>query len=272
MAPEDTPPVDVLIPTYRRARALAVTLATVMGQTYPRLRVVVSDQTEEDTTLTDPVVLAVVRALRARGMTVELHRHLPRRGIAEHRQYLLDHAVAPLVLYLDDDLVVEPEVVARLVTVQRRERCGFVGAAMIGLSYADDERPDQQAVELWDGPVTPEKVVPGTPQWDRYRLHNAANLYHVQTRLGADDDNPLVYKVAWTAGCVLFDAAALRAVGGFGFHRELPPEASGEDVLAQLRVMATAGGCGVMPSGVYHQELPTTIPVRAFDAHRFLSW
>ncbi len=39
------PDVDVLIPTYRRAAALAVTLGSLVGQTYPRLRVVVSDQT-----------------------------------------------------------------------------------------------------------------------------------------------------------------------------------------------------------------------------------
>jgi hypothetical protein len=210
--------------------------------------------------------------LRARGRAVELHRHVPRRGLAEHRQYLLDHAVAPLVLMLDDDMVLEPEVVARLVRVQQQQGCGFVGAACIGLSYLADVRPHEQPVELWDGPVAPETIVPGTPQWERFRLHNAANLHHVQTELKARDAAPVVYKVAWAGGCVLYDAAALRAVGGFEFHRELPAEACGEDVLAQLRVMAEFGGCGVMPSGVYHQELPTTVPTRHLDAPLLLQW
>jgi hypothetical protein len=67
-------------------------------------------------------------------------------------------------------------------------------------------------------------------------------------------------------GCVLYDRAALEAVGGFGFWRELPPESAGEDVLVQLRVMARFGGCAIFPSGAYHQELPTTVPDRRVDA------
>jgi hypothetical protein len=64
----------------------------------------------------------------------------------------------------------------------------------------------------------------------------------------------------------MYDAAALRDAGGFSFWRELPPVHAGEDVLAQLRVMATHGGCGIMPSGAYHQELPTTVPDREVNA------
>ncbi len=42
------------------------------------------------------------------------------------------------------------------------------------------------------------------------------------------------------------------------------------DVLAQLRVMARFGGCGLLPSGVYHQELPTTVVERRVDAPKLL--
>ncbi|MFZ5509426.1 MAG: hypothetical protein ACOZCP_05155 [Pseudomonadota bacterium] len=40
----------------------------------------------------------------------------------------------------------------------------------------------------------------------------------------------------------------------------------GEDVLVQCRVMARYGGCGLIPSGAYHQELPTTVAERRIDA------
>jgi hypothetical protein len=72
-------------------------------------------------------------------------------------------------------------------------------------------------------------------------------------------------------GCVLYDTSALRDCGGFGFWHELPREHCGEDVLAQLRVMARYGGCGLIPSGAYHLELPTTIPDRRTDAPRVLA-
>lgn len=78
------------------------------------------------------------------------------------------------------------------------------------------------------------------------------------------------YKVAWIGGCVLLDVDKLRSVGGFGFWRDLPAEHCGEDVVAQARVMARYGGCGVLPSGAYHQEHPTTIRELRHDAPRLL--
>lgn len=263
-------PLDVLVPTCRRPAALAVTLACLVGQTLPGFRVIVSDQTEEWDALGEGEVQAVVRVLRARGHPVELHRHLPRRGLAEHRQFLLDRTRAPYVLFLDDDVVLEPDVLARMLRAIRAARCGFVGSAVIGLSHAGDVRPHEQGIEFWDGPVEPEEVRPGTRAWERHRLHNAANLHHVQRRLGLGPDRQRLYKVAWVGGCVLYDAAALRAAGAFAFWRDLPREHCGEDVLAQLRVMARFGGCGLIPSGVYHQELPTTVPDRRVDAPRVL--
>ena len=261
---------DVLIPTYRRPAALAVALASLAGQDFRDFRLVVSDQSEEEAALAAPEVQAVVRVLRARGHEVELHRHLPRRGMAEHRAFLLGRVRAPLALFLDDDLVLEPELVGRLVRALEDERCGFVGCGLIGLGFVDDVRPEEQEVEWWDGPVEPELVEPGSPAWERYRLHNAANLLHLRRRLGPERRGDRLYKVAWVGGCVLYDAAKLRAVGGFEFWRDLPEEHAGEDVLAQLRVMARYGGCGLFPSGAYHQELPTTLERRPVDAPRVL--
>ena len=264
--------VDVLIPTYARPTALAVTMTGLCGQTLRPFRVVVSDQTGGGGAIRSAEVTAVARELETHGCDVELHENLTRRGNAQQRQFLLDQARAPYALCLDDDVILEPYVIELLVDVIRRERCGFVGASVIGLSYAQDVRPEQQNFELWDGPVQPEIVLPGTPEWDRVKLHSAANLYHVQQRLGATPERPLLYKVAWTSACVLYDTEKLRAVGGFSFWRHLPAEHCGEDVLAQLELMKVHGGCGVMPSGAYHQELPTTIPRRDVGAERVLGW
>lgn len=262
--------VDVLIPTFERPGALAVTLATLLGQTHRRFRVVVSDQSERLDAFEAGEVRAMVRALRTRGVPVETLRNLPRRGMAHQRHVLLERSRAPLALFLDDDVVLEPDVIERLVRAMAGERCGFVGMGLIGLSFADDVRPDEQAIELWDGPVRPEVVRPGSPGWERHRLHNAANLLHVQRRLGVGPDRQRTYHVAWVGGCVLYDTAKLRASGGFRFWRDLPSAHAGEDVLAQLRVMARFGGCGVVPSGAYHQELPTTVADRSVDAPRVL--
>jgi hypothetical protein len=197
---------------------------------------------------------------------VETLRHLPRRGMAEQRAFLLAQARAPYCLFLDDDVILEPDLVERLHRSIVELGCGFVGSALHGLSYRGQQRPAQEAIEFWDGPVEPEVVRPGGRQWARHHLHSAANLFHVQARLGMSREATRHYRVAWVGGCVLFDTAKLVAAGGFDFWRDLPQEHCGEDVLAQLRVMERYGGCAIIPSGAYHMELPTTVARREVDA------
>jgi len=262
-----TATVDILIPTYRRPTALAITLTSLVAQTCRDFRIVISDQTEDSDPVATGEVQAVLRVLRAHGHDVEVHKHLPRRGIAEQRQFLLDKAMATYSLFLDDDLILESDVVERMLIAIQDEGCGFVGSAVIGLGYIDDVRPHEQVIEFWDGPVQPEIVKSGTPQWERWRLHNAANIYHVQQRLGLSQEGQRKYRVAWVGGCVMYDTSKLRSIGGYSFWQELPAEHCGEDVLVQLRMMALYGGCGIIPSGVYHQELPSTIVERGVPAN-----
>jgi GT2 family glycosyltransferase len=261
---------DVLIPTFGRPAALAVTLAALCGQTYRDFRVVISDQHETANAADAFEVKAVTRVLRTRGHAVEIHKHLPRLGMAEQRQFLLECTRAAYALFLDDDVIIEPDLLRRLMLGLRRARCGFIGSAVIGLSYVGDIRPHEEAIEFWNGPIEPEEVRPGSPQWQRHRLHSAANLYHVARRLHLTPVSERLYRVAWVGGCVLYDTAKLRASGGFEFWRDLPRNHCGEDVLAQTRVMARFGGCGLIPSGAYHQELPTTVPHRDVDAPKLL--
>lgn len=262
--------IDILIPTYNRAAALGITLACLIGQSFPKFRVVISDQSEIYDVSEVGEVCAVVEVLRYHGHPVEIIKHLPRRGMAEQRQFLLDQVRAPYVLFLDDDLILEPDTLDVMITAIEEEGCGFVGCAVPGLKYLRDIRPHQQHIEFWEGPVQPETVIPDSPQWNRAVLHNAANILHVADRMGITRQNPRKYKVAWVGGCVLFDTEKLRDSGGFNFWRELPLEHCGEDVLAQLRVMARYGGCGLIPTRAYHQVLPTTVSNREIDAPKYL--
>jgi glycosyltransferase involved in cell wall biosynthesis len=268
--------VDVLIPTKDRPLELAVTLAGLAAQTGgPRTRVVVSDQSDGAASFDTAPTATLVRALRYRGVDVELLRHLPRRGMAEQRAFLLERATAPAVLFLDDDVWLEPGVLARLHRALGELGCGLVAAAMQGLSHVDDRRPAECApFETWDGPVEPETIVKDGPAWSRWTLHNAANGVHLAQDAGLDapggpvppSGRYVAYRIAWAAGCVLFDRAALVDAGGFDFWREVPEDSHGEDVLSQQRVMARRGAAGILPSGAYHQQSETTIPDRGASA------
>lgn len=262
------PVIDVLIPTAGRVAELAVTLAGLAAQDDPPFTVTVSDQSPTERIGDEPAVAALVRVLRAQGRLVRVLPHLPRRGLAEQRHFLLTESSAPAVLFLDDDVWLEPGTLARLHAALTGLRCGFVGAAVQGLSFLDDRRPEETAVfEPWpNGVVMPERMRQDAPGYDRWTLHNAANLAHVAQELELSDDEWLAYKIAWLGGCVLYSREALVASGGFSFWSELPSEHAGEDVAAEWRVMEAFGGAGILPSGAVHLEAPTTVPNRNVQA------
>ena len=266
------PRLDVLIPTFERPAALAVTLAGLAAQRLDGTRVVISDQSAQPVA-TDPTVLAMLRVLEHHGVHVVCEQHLPRRGLAEQRQHLLESSRAPHVLFLDDDVWLEPWAVGTLVTAIDRLRCGFVGYAVQGLSYRDDVRDHELTTfEPWEGAVVPETVRRDGPEWARHRLHNAANPTHLGARLGLGPGEFAAYKVAWIGACVLYRRDALVEAGGFSFWDGLPPEHAGEDVVAQLRVMERYGGAGLLPSGAVHLELPTTVPDRDVECYDTVAW
>lgn len=265
--PDGPSAIDVLIPTVGRTAELAVTLAGLAAQTDADFRVVLSDQSGTDDVAQRPAVSAMLRVLEAQGRPVTRLTHPERRGLAEHRQFLLDHATAPVVLYLDDDVWLEPGTVRRMADALADLGCGFVGSAVQGLSYLADRRPHETApFSLWDGPVVPEVVRRDTPGFARWSLHNAANLVHVQADLDVEEGGWLPYRVAWVGACAMYDRAALEQVGGFRFWDTLPVGHAGEDVVAQWRVMEHFGGVGIVPSGAVHLEAPTTVTNREVDA------
>jgi GT2 family glycosyltransferase len=260
-------PLDVLIPTAGRTAELAVTLAGLAAQQGPSFRVRISDQSDDHALAASPAVVGMLEALENAGRPVTVVRHLPRRGLAEHRASLLAAAEADTVLFLDDDVWLEPDAVLRLHEALGALGCGFVGMAPQGLSYLDDRRPQEhEAFEAWQDGVQAERVRRNTPGHERWRLHNAANLTHIAADTDLGSDGWLPYRIAWVGACTMYRREALEACGGFDFWRDLPPGHAGEDVVAQWRVMERFGGAGILPSGAVHLETPTTVTDRSVDA------
>ena len=138
------PRIDVLVPSCGRPAALAVTPATIGPQDYPDLRAVVSAPSEDSSALRQPEVVAVLRWLQASGRPVDAWRHLPRRGMAEQRAFLLAQAHARYCLFVDDDVILAPWLLRRLRELLAQHGCGFAGSAVHGLSYLGEQRPAQE--------------------------------------------------------------------------------------------------------------------------------
>jgi glycosyltransferase involved in cell wall biosynthesis len=264
--------VDVLIPTYQRKAGLAVVLTSLLGQTFTDFDIIVSDQTGDDDAYLESIeIQALVQALRWHGHQVMLHRHLPRRGLAEQRNFLVEQSHAPYVHFLDDDVLLDPPVMERMFGVLQAEECGFVGCAATGFGYLDDIRPHQQHIELWTGPVQPEPFEPDSIPWNRHLVNNAANPLHLEQQL-VEGGGIVRYKVAWVGGAnVLYDRAKLLDIGGFSWWLRLPSEHAGEEVVVQFLLIRKYGGCGILPSGTYHLGLPTTVEDRKRNAIELFS-
>ncbi|MCL5411153.1 MAG: glycosyltransferase family 2 protein [Patescibacteria group bacterium] len=260
---------DILIPTFSRKTSLAVTLTSLVGQTFQDFDLVISDQTKERGYLNDMEFQTLFRFFKSKGKQVKVFKHFPSKGMAEQRDFLLSQAASPYVLYLDDDLILEPKVIARMHRALKQEKCGFVGCAPVGLSHLDDVRLREQAVEFWTRKVSPEIIDPDSPVWQRHKLHNAANLYHLQQSFPSQKVRR--YKIAWIGACVMYDREKLVDVGGFSFWPKLPSEHAGEEVYVQNLLLRKYGGCGIIPSEVYHLELPTTVKNRQTNAISLLS-
>lgn len=258
--------IDVLIPTYRRKTGLAIVLTSLLAQTFTDFNVIISDQTGDDSYLESIEIQTLVQALKWRGHQVMLYHHLPQRGMAEQRNFLVEQSRAAYVHFLDDDVLLDPPVMERMLRVLQAERCGFVGCAATGLSYLDDVRLHQQQIELWTGPVVPEPFEPDSIPWDRHKINNAANPLHLEQRL-VKGGGIVRYKVAWVGGAnVLYDRAKLVDVGGFSWWHRLSPVHAGEEVVVQFLLIRKYGGCGILPSGTYHLGLPTTVDDRRCNA------
>lgn len=250
------PALDVLLPTCNRLESLILVLSGLAGQTYRDFSLILSDQSDQPVS-EDPVVKAVLRILESHGNQVQIHYRTPSKGIAEQRDFLLRQSASPYVLYLDDDVWMEPWVVETMMRVIQKQGCGFVGAFPSGLSHIDDVRPSQQRIDYWNGHVEPEVVEPDSDEWERWQLHRAANLYHVGQRLKPGELR--LYKVAWIASCILYDRQKLIDIGGFAFWSRLPRYHSGEEVLVQNLLMRRYGGCSIVPSGTVYSEIPSTV-------------
>ena len=120
--------VDVLIPTMGRPTALAITLTSLLGQTFRDFDVVVSDQSDDDATVRSEELQVLFDALRWHGHRVEVHRRPERRGMAEQREFLLGRARAPYAHCVDDDVILDPPVMERMLGVLRREGLRVRGA------------------------------------------------------------------------------------------------------------------------------------------------
>lgn len=122
-------PISVVIPTADRPEALAVCLATLAAQTAQPAEVVVVDASEDDRAA--PLFVAG----SARPPVIQVRATC--RGAAAQRAQGLEHASQPYVLFMDDDVELEPECVERLwAALESDPWIGGASSMLVNQQYA----------------------------------------------------------------------------------------------------------------------------------------
>jgi hypothetical protein len=138
--PDAAPRVSLLIPAYA-ARFFAAALDSALAQTYPNVEIIVADDSDGDY-----VEAMTTRVAKGPGR-VRYVRNAPRRGFHANFAQLHTLAKGHYLKFLNDDDVLHPECVARMVAVFEAlgSRISLVASRRVLIDEAGNALPDSPA-------------------------------------------------------------------------------------------------------------------------------
>lgn len=187
-----TIPVSAVIPTRDRTKALRATLASLAGQSAQPTEVVVVDASDDDST--EAFCKEGVTGLQSR---VRWFRAV-RRGAAVQRNEGIGYATEPVIAFLDDDILFEPDCVARLwAALESDPTMGGVNATITNQMYSPPGRVSRLLFPILSG--------------RRLKSYAGRVLGPGVNQLPEDlPDLPEVVPVDWlNLGCTLYRRSAL---------------------------------------------------------------
>lgn len=204
------PKVSVIIPTFNRLDILPETLVALERQEGPRgfFEVLLIDDGSTDATWSFLGQFASTTTL-----TLNLRRQTAL-GPAAARNWGIEQAQGELALFLDADIIAQPDVVRRhwqRYESQRQKRCGWMGRIETG------ETIDRWQTFRWDEFALDEEGGPDRPiSWSRYRTPNSAWPLALLREMGGFDarfmvaeDRELAYRLAETGAELFYDREIL---------------------------------------------------------------
>ena len=219
---------SAIIPTAGRAEVLRRTFESIFAQSAVPEEIIVIDASRDDSTRSVCEQFPCITYLRAN-----------RRGAAPQRVQGIARSTRPKVLFLDDDIILEPDCLARLErALTSSPKIGGAGAMITNQQYAPPGKLTRALLHLIDGPAPDfagRKIAGILPQlpWDR-------------------DDLPEIVPVEWlNTTCTLYHRSAL--------PDELFPEhffgaSSGEDLALSLKVARSWELVNARTARIFHDS------------------
>jgi len=137
---------SIIIPTYKRPDALAVTVDSVLaGSCLPSELVIIDDDTISST-----IVTSLTSKSEKKGVQLKYHQkdHTKhRRGLSESKNWAAELASNDIIFYLDDDVILDQEYCAQIMKVWETEQ---IDTALIGVGgRISNNRPTSQLEKIY---------------------------------------------------------------------------------------------------------------------------
>lgn len=230
-----TLPISAIIATRNRTKVLETTLNSLAQQSHQPHTILVADSSDDDSTeaLCQSGIVNLESTIR--------HTRCPERGAAVQRNAVQHLAEQPFVLFLDDDIVFEPECVRRLWIAIDDPHIGGVSAMITNQSYSDPSIWTQWWYRLLD--PDDKRPYPGRC------LGPAINLLPKN-----DNSLPVIVPVEWLhSGCTLYRSALLPEPF---FPQHFKGYSLFEDVTLSLTVGKGAKLANARTARIYHDSQP----------------
>ena len=101
--------VSIILPTYNRAFCIARTIEAILSQTFTDWELIVCDDSSSDETKN------IVDSYLWRDIRVRYHRNSRRLGLPNNRNQGINLSIGKLIYFIEDDVVLEPDCLEKLV-------------------------------------------------------------------------------------------------------------------------------------------------------------
>lgn len=169
-----TPIISVIIPIYNSKDTLAITLNSLIKQTYSRLEIIIVDDcsTDDSLMLVNQYVEQMKKDSEAQ---VKVFLHEQNMGVASARNTGLDHATGEFICYVDADDWIEPNAIELMVDKAMTSKADIVGFNW-WLSFKQNERKMKQP-KFSDSRQVIEWMMIGKMRWNLWMFFVTRDLY-----------------------------------------------------------------------------------------------
>jgi len=232
------PTVSIILPTYNRAYCVGRTIEAVIAQSFTDWELIICDDCSTDATT------AVVEGFTSRDSRISYQRNSMRMDLPANRNAGIAHATARLIYFVEDDVVLEPDTIGKLVCAYKQLKAEGVKVGAVGpRSIEPPKKGKMLALETRTSARARAKMMDNPSFIDRW-----TGLMYQNFQTTGSGLKRSVLLPSWS----LFDRDALDFIGGYESEAYMRFHCSHEETDLFVRLQKAGYKLFFCPGAVTH--------------------